>query len=450
MPGLTQTLEIARRAMAAQQAAMAVIGHNIANANSPGYTRQTARLVAEVASRADRISYGNGVSVEAVLRQRDTSLDGTVRHELAAAGHWSQRASILASLEQVLGEPSEDGLGAALDGFWGAWGDLADDPDGTAARLGVREQGRVVVDRLRGLHTRIAQTAPAVDEQLRSQTIEFNRLLGDLRTVSLQINEAELGGASANDLLDRRDLLLDQINAIAPVRFVTGEGGSFSLRVGGKLVLDRTLMRPLEAAVETVDGNPRVRLQMAGGDGVTIEGGAIGALVDLRDETVPQLLGELDLLAADLIQQVNAVHRNGPSRNAFFEGSAAGDIRLAAAIEADVRAIDSSTTGLPGDNDIALAMTALRDARFVDGGSATVGEYWAGMVTRLGLASREAEFQSESLDATVQSLQARRSETGGVSLDEEMASLLEMQQAYIAAVRLFEMTSEMMDVLLGV
>jgi flagellar hook-associated protein 1 FlgK len=176
----------------------------------------------------------------------------------------------------------------------------------------------------------------------------------------------------------------------------------------------------------------------------------IGGLLEIRHESLPAFMGELDTLAAGVIESVNQLHAAGPSGVEFFAGSAAEDIQVGTAIESDLQKINTSTSGLPGDNDIALAIADLRTAPVLAGGTTSLHEYWDASVGRLGVTSREAQFQEESRTLTTEALRQQRASQSGVSIDEELTKMLVVQQAYQAAVRVFQTAEDMMDVLMNI
>ena len=450
MQGLTHALDIARRAMIAQQTAMTVIGHNIANANSEGYTRQVAHLTAEVPSVWGTLSFGNGVALESVIRKRDLSLDNELRREMSSHGRWLTRSSKLKSLEQILNEPSDTGLGAALDAFWASWAELSNSPDDMTRRAMVREEGRILSHRFNTLDQRMQQMADGIDSEIRSGVDEFNLLLGELRAVNTSVREAELRGVSPNDLRDRQDLILDRMSELSGIAYGERENGSLFVRVGSTLVLDEAVFRPLEAVIHDLpDGSRQIPIHRDRGEEVEIDEGFLGGLLEMRRESLPEYMAAIDTLAVGVIDQVNSLHSAGPSGVDFFQGTDATDMRLAREVDEDLLLINASTSGLPGDNDIALAMAQLGSQRFLAGGTTSPEEYWNGMVGRLGVASREARFQEESLQISRDALDQQRMAKSGVSLDEEMTEILRVRQAYLAAVKLVEVTDQLMDSLMN-
>ncbi len=451
MPGLSHTLDIARRAMTAQQGVLSIIGHNVANTNTPGYTRQVARLVQEVPGAWDQQVFGNGVSLDGIDRKRDRVIDQELRQDFGELGRWESRAKRLETMEGIINEPSDSSISAAMDEFWNAWSELSGDPDDQTRRVVVREQGRVLVYRFQTMRDRMMQLGQDINNELDVRVDEFNLILGDLRNLNTLIKESELQGNPANDLRDRRDLLLDQLSKLASVSYGERDDGVLYVRLDHSLILDEGTFRPLQVQLEEDPwGGSRLQVALATGAIPEIASGEMGGLIEFRGQILPDFMSDLDQLASGIITEVNRLHQAGPSGSDFFGGSGLMDIDVAPEIEDNLNYINPSTSGLPGDNDIALAISQLRDARVMLSGSASFREYWNGMVGTVGVTSREASFQQESLELTTESLIERRNSAGGVSLDEELTNMLAAQQAYIAAVKVFQAAEDMMDVLMSV
>lgn len=431
--------------MAAQQSVLTVVGHNIANANTPGYTRQIGHLSALKPSTYAGITHGNGVVFDSVMRNRSAALDAEYRNETSLHSYWDTRAGELGRLEQALGEPSDNGLAAVLDDYFSAWADLSNDPSATTRRATVREQGRVLSDRFRGMARQLGRMEEEIRTEIGIQVDQFNLVLSEIRDLTTSIRASGLRGIGTSDLLDKRDALLDELAQTAEIAYGERENGDFYLRMDGKLILDETTYHPLELVQDDRGEATTFFLRIGTGAKVEVEQGSLGALFELHDDTVPDFQASLDTLASGVIHNVNAIHRTGPSGADFFAGTGAADMTLSVDLENSLSELNTSTSGLAGDNDIALALAELRDAKVMNGNTSTLGEFWNGVIGSTGVASREAQMQSETLSLTKSALEERREESGGVSLDEEMANLIQTQQAYIAAVRLFEIVGDMMD-----
>lgn len=451
MPGLSHTLDIASRALATQQSVMSVLGHNVANANTEGYTRQIARTSAIAPSAWEVHSYGNGVEISEVQRKRDNSLDNELRRDSTELGRWSARSRRLSRLEAVINEPSEGGLSATMDAYWAAWSDLSNDPSSITRRSTVREQGEILGYRFNTMVAQIDQITSDIDTEIRTRANEFNLQLGELYGLNTMIVEAKLRGMEPNDLVDRKDMILDTMSELAGISYGDREDGSFYIRLGNVLILDSTIHRPIrivEASQSSGSNKLKIELETLGE--IEVDDGILGGLIELREETIPDTLAKIDELAVAIIDNVNALHRTGPSRTDFFAGTGAADIGLAVELEDSLNNLNGSTSGLPGDNDIALGVAGLRNNKILGHGTYSPNEHWNSVVGHVGIMTREATFQEEGFTLTTEALIQERSSLSGVSLDEEMGNIIIAQQAYMAAVKLYGIAAEMLDALLAI
>lgn len=434
MPGLTSTLDIARRALMAHQSVMSVIGHNIANAGVAGYTRQVAHLTTETPQQWGGRSWGTGVTLATITQRRSLFLDRRLRSELSSLGGWGTRARVLGQVEGLFNETGETGFSASLDAYFSAWSDLSTQPEDMALRSQVVTQGQLLAERLNRIDASLTEIAGGLEAQIDLELADFNHKLAQIEDLSSQISASNLEAGEANDLVDRRNALLDELSQIADVQWSDLSGSGFTVRVSGRLVLDASGARPLS------------RQTLREG----LSGGSLGALMELRDETLPGLRSRLDTLASDLIQQVNALHRAGPSQVDFFSGSDAGDIAVNATLVHDLGALNVSSSGIAGENDIALAIAQLRDARVIDELGMTPDEFWSAFVGQVGMLSAEAIAQTENSEWSVAAAENARAAETGVSIDEELTQMISTQNAYLAAARVLDTASQMMDALLAI
>ena len=163
---ITSILSVARSGLTAQQAAIETISHNIANAETEGYSRQRVTLSANVPQLFPYGNIGTGVGITNVERVRDALLDGSFRREAGSASFHGTSRDLLTAIEGVLGEPSPTGLAASMDAFWSAWSDLASDPTSSAARSVVQQRGSAVATMLNGFDQQLTDAQQQNDIQI--------------------------------------------------------------------------------------------------------------------------------------------------------------------------------------------------------------------------------------------------------------------------------------------
>lgn len=459
-------LEIARRALFAQQRVLDVTGHNIANADTPGYSRQrvmlnaTNPLPAPGMQRAPGAGHiGTGVEVGAIQRQSDAFVEGEIRREIGNQGYWNQRQEILHQLEVTLMEPSDVGIHAALDKYWDALQALHKDPSSLAARAVVREHAAVLTDTIRHIRENMTPLQREFDAAIQRNVVHLNSLGQQVAALNGEIAQARVMGYEPNDLLDRRDALVREMSEVAGVTVASRSQGMIAVSVGGITLVDGTEFRQMHIEEDPAT-NGLSRIEWAGlGREVRFDGGELQALLEGRDVLVPEQAAQLDTFAQELIEKTNEIHREGyglpygdsdqpNSGFNFFAGSDASDIRLDPAILRDLQNIAASGDGTPGDGTNALAMARLKQAPIMEGGKSSLGEYYSSVISRLGVQGQKAERMQEHQGVVMQHLHMLRESVSGVNFDEEMSNIVMAQHAYVAAARVMSAMDEALETLI--
>jgi flagellar hook-associated protein 1 len=451
--GLFHSLSMAAQSLQAQQYAMGVTGQNIANANTPGYTRRVVDF-AEVPPK-----FGGGVTVQGVRSVRDGFIERRLLEQVPVGARERAIADALAVVETSLGAPGA-ALDAQLNVLFDAFAALADDPSSTIARRQVQIAGEALTSAFAEMADRLESARRDADGRIRATVDEINTLTVRLAELNEVIPGARVAG-SAHGLEDEQQALLRQLSELVDVRVLDrGEGGvDVTLSNGQPLVI----------------GESRFALGIAAGtngyaeihsNGQTIapaiSGGALGGHLWMRDTLIPGYQTALDQLAFDTAAQINARHTagfdaTGQPGGDFFTFStppagvagAAQAIAISAGIVADNGRIAAAAVQLPGDNGTARAIADLRTARVLDGNTATLNDAWASFVYQVGADARAAVSRRDTQAAMIREVDAIRDQVSGVSLDEEALNLLKFQRAYEANARFFTTVDSMLVTLLN-
>ncbi|WP_322796449.1 flagellar hook-associated protein FlgK, partial [Tepidiforma sp.] len=395
-------LDTAVKALRAHQLAVDVASHNIANAQTPGFSRQRVLLRpiglsgAGWASRDSLLGKpGYGVDARDVHRIRDAFVDFQARQALSSRGQHAAFADPLRNAETIFNDPSDDGISALLHRFWAAWHDLSNAPESSAARTALVHATQTLTTRLQAAHSELTRQRRDLNQQLTALADEINGYAAEIASLNLQIKQVELNGDRANDLRDRRDLLLDKLSEVASVQYSEAATGEVSVYLGSHELVFGTTARTITAVASTTDPT-MVDLQWANdGFPVVANGGRLKGVLDARDSALPALLQKLDTLAAGLITGVNTLHRQGYGLDNstgldFLQGTGAGDIQLNAALAAAPHRIAAAASpNAPGDASIALAIAGLELSPNMVAGlpasSLVAGETLSAGVTLAGL-----------------------------------------------------------------
>jgi flagellar hook-associated protein 1 FlgK len=450
---LVTLLSIARTALLTHQRAMDVTAHNVANAQTPGYSRQRLTLGAAAPLLMPDGTMGRGVTAAGIERARDRFHDASYRQESGLLGRSATLADMLGQVEAAMGEPSDGGVAAALDGFFTAFADLAGNPTGTTGRTQARAAAARLVERLRTLDGAIARTAASALEQLREQVAQVNAI--GRRVAELNAAILASGGPDhlAADLQDQRDLLIDQLSGLVGVRVTLHDDGTVAVSAGDAVLVDRGSAQTLEV----LDlGGGTYGIGVAGvAARVDPRGGSVGGLLETLNTRLGSIRARLDEIARALVTEVNALHRTGftpggASGTDLFDpaGVTAGSIALTAAVLASPDAIAAGATAAPGDGTVAQRIAALASQGLAALGGRTLRDAYVNLAASVGGEVRAAAQDAGTYAALADRSDALRQSVSGVSLDEEMVVLIGQQQAYSAAARLIRIADDMMQDLL--
>ena len=237
-----QGLELSKRALFAQQGGLYTTGHNISNVNTQGYSRQRVNFEAttpfpspsrNMPGRAGQL--GTGVDIGVIDRIRNKFLDMQYRTENSRMGYWETRSEALSRMEELLNEPSENGLNKTMDRFWQSLQDLADNPENEGARSVVAQRGLAVAETFNHLHKSLTSIQKDLKEEIDQSVKDVNKLVEDINELNKQIRKIEPHGMLANDLYDERDRLIDKLSGFMNIKVTYTESSSSSLDIADGL-----------------------------------------------------------------------------------------------------------------------------------------------------------------------------------------------------------------------
>ncbi|MDY6949945.1 MAG: flagellar hook-associated protein FlgK [Thermodesulfobacteriota bacterium] len=460
MANITGILNVAKGALSTQQRAIDVTGHNIANVNTPGYSRQRATMVTNDPISSSNGPIGAGVNVQEIKRIYDRFLENQITTENANLGRWEAQKGGLEKAEMVLSASSGYGLGEAMGAFWNAWQDLANNPSGLTERLVLSAKGQTLANSLNTAHADLIRIQQDMDKNVEATVTEINRVTDQIADLNSKIAQIEGKGHNANDLRDKRDLMLSELSLMVDVSTSEDSDGSVivALRNGRTLVQnDRSWHLSTH---NNASGLQTITWDDGSGNAVdithTISGGKLKGWIEVRDVLVPGYLAGLDELANHIIEGVNSLHIQGfgldaSTGNAFFNGTSASDMAVDPGILLDINLIAAagSAAGVPGDNTMAIAIADVQNALTMNGDTTTFDDFYHSMISTLGTDVQAAVTRFDHETEMVTRLDSYRESVSGVSLDEEMLNLIKFQHAYEAAARLITTVDELMETIIA-
>lgn len=471
-----------REAMMAQQKAMQVTSHNIANVDTPGYTRQTLVFESNPVLSGNWLKLGLGVKAAEVVQSFDRFTTQSIQQRTSSLSEFESKKSALDLLQAIFNERSGSGLTQNLQEFWNAWQDLSNNPGGILERTILLRKATALSERFRFLYSQVIQMKNEMSANLDNGLQNLNSLTKEVAGLNERIVATEAGGTRANDLRDQRNNLIEKISQLTEINTLEMNNGSIMARTASGIVLiDGVQSFSLARAGEEIYWNETptdIRDRLSGGK--------IGAWLDLRDEILPQYMANLDELAGTLIYQVNQLHFNGygldgSTGKTFFTPNPGDDyvtgipavsfsgVAGVIALSSDVEGVPqniavSGAAGGPGNNENALAILGLQDlpvdirkwtyergsAPFSQVQPLTLDEYYTILVGDMGLMAQEIDQRRDFEESLINHLNEARDSISGVSLDEEMVNLIKYQHAFEAASKLIAISDEMLRNLMDI
>jgi flagellar hook-associated protein 1 FlgK len=444
MPNIS-SLNTPLSAMRAQRQILDVTARNIANATTPGYHRQRVELATPGTSGISGSGGNAGVDVSRVSRSADDLIIARASREEAGRSAADSTAATLARIESLFPEPSDHGLAAQLDDYWGAWSSVANDPGNQTARSSLLSKASTVVNSLR----RGVEDLTAVSDAAKTRMTGIANEVNDLtaRIVTFNQTIAGLTDPSA-DLLDQRDQLVAKLtNLSGALTQVTGTG-EVNVFIGGRQVVAGTFAAQLQA--------PSGTLQFDDGQAVLMTSGEGASVAATINDVVPRYLSALDDIANTLVTSVNTMHaagygQDGVTGRNFFDpaGTTAATIAISSDVAGQPSLLAAGAPKLPGptapgalDGNQARLIAAL--ASSATGASTRYQTMISGMAIESRSAQQRAEVQGTIADNAVKEADS----VGSVSIDEEMTQMMEAQRAFQAASRVLSTVDEMLSFLI--
>ena len=376
-------LDIGVSALHAAQQLLDTAAHNVANANTPGYSRQRVSVVESPPYTMPTFNrtglpgqIGSGVSVQAITRVRDNYLDLQVQAQTALKSEWDTRQQELAKVESIFPEPSDSGLGSVISKYWNAWQDVAADPTSAAARTALTEQAASLSMELNRDSSQLGMIAKGIDSQVSQQVITVNDLAKQIASLNGQIQRVTITGDHANDLMDQREQLLEQLSAIVPATVLSQTDGTMGVYIGGTDLVSNVYARQMVAAT---DAFGHTTPTWADGSAVALPSGQMKALLAVRDGDLAGYRTQLDALAQGIADSTNTLQQSGVDANGnaglplftYHPGNAAGTLAVNPTVAGDPRLVAASgAPNAPGDGSVAGLMADLRNARSYSAGVA--------------------------------------------------------------------------------
>ena len=452
MSSLFGTLSIASGALAAEQGAMDATTNNVANANTPGYSRLRPDLIESNPVIVGSVTYGQGVTLEKLESLRDPILQLRIQEETQQQGQLNTLVSALQQAQVQFTTSSSD-IGSQISNFFSSLNQLSTDPTNLSLRQGVLTAAGNLATVFNHTSDNLTQQQSSIDLNVSQAVQQVNTLTGQIAAVNTQISQLQGVGQDASAFIDQRDVLIGQLSGLIDVSSIKSDNGltlttsnGTALVVGGQSF---TLSTQTNAA-----GFQDVYAQ---GVDITskLTSGQLAGSIQMRDQTIPGLISNLDALAAGLANGLNTANKTGfdlngnPGGDIFVPpaGSGQGAAANLAVQITDPALIAASSDGTAGSNGNVAVLSAVQN-QTVAGGQTPI-EYYSNIVFGIGndVSTSSAELSSSQL--ILNHLNDQRGSISGVSLNEEASNMVQYQNAYDAAAHVVTTINDMLNTVIN-
>lgn len=315
MGTLFSTLNIGRSGLQVAQIQLDIAGHNIANVNKVGFSRQRVELISLAPIEASFGQIGRGVGVGAITRVRDDFLDQLFRNEVSGLSNAQIQAEFFGQLEDIFLEPTENGVSGRINFFFEVLQEFTTNVESLPVRQSVVTEAGALAALFNDLAGRLQTLRTNANEEVINFVPEINSLADRIARLNDQIRISEVNGNSANDLRDDRGVLLDQLAAIVNISTSERQDGQVDVLIGGQALVDGDRFRELDAVQNAAldpNRNDLVEVRFVdNGALLTVEDGEMFGALELRDSALVEVLDDIDTLAATFIFQMNLIQSQG-------------------------------------------------------------------------------------------------------------------------------------------
>jgi flagellar hook-associated protein 1 len=431
----------------AAQGALEATTNNVANSNTPGYSREVPELVTNDPVEVGSLTVGTGVTLQSIESIRDPILEAQIQQETETQGQMNALVSALSDVQSNFSTGTAD-IGTEISNFFDSINQLSTNPSDTSLRDAVLTAANNLASAFNNAANQMTSQQTSLNACVVQNVDQINQLTGQIAQLNGKIASLENTGASAGTFIDQRTQAIDQLSALVDVSVIPSDNTlTLTTAAGTALVSGQQSF-----ALSTESNASGLEEVYSGTSNITssIVSGQLGGVLAARDQQIPTIENQLDTLAAGIANAVNGVQAQGYdlSGNAgtdLFTAPPANGSGAAASMSVaitDPSLIAASSDGTQGSNGNANAMYALSNQAIVDGQSPT--DYYAGMVSNVGNAVSNATAEQTASNQVLQQLNDQRASVSGVSLDEEAANMIQYQQAYAASAQVISAINSMM------
>ena len=480
---------IGRSSLRTSKKSLSTTSHNIANANTEGFSRQSVVAETNAPIQSGKNIHGAGVNIKSIKRVHDKLVEKKLTHSISNNSFHQERTNNLSNVEEIFNEINSDGMNKIMNRFFNSFRELSNQPENEVVRTLVRDNANIVVSDFKRISGEITHVKERIDNQIGAIVEDANTIANTVAKLNKEITRLENMGGESGDLRDQRDSAVRQLSEYFKIDTYEDERGQFVINianagslVAGGVVNALKLGKMGGDEIGSYEKESRSEIFFEAGGMKTpisenITTGQVGALTKTRNDEITLLRNQLDEMAHGLVHITNAIHRKGyvnkkiPTDqegniiNNPYGGKITGinffkeplDLKEASSfidLSDDVKQdLNNISTGLapnsPGDNRIAIAISKVQHEKVLGEGSRTFEETYLQSIGKIGLSTGKSKVNAEQSKGILAQAKSIRERISGVSIDEEATNMVKYQHAYEASAKMIRAADEMFDSVLG-
>ena len=441
--------------------AIDITGSNIANVNTPGYSRQQVDLKSLGSVTVGGAGTQIGVTVSQIERIYDRFIESQIIAQQQNTGYSDTLLRGLQNIEVMIDDTQGVGISDQLSKFWSSWEDLSKNPGGIVERSALLSAAQNLTGSLTSCKRNLDTITTDLSRSIADTVTSINEKVHELKDLNKKIIEIMGDKGEKNDLLDKQTQALKELGALINITHVGNADGTANVYLSnGQPLLQGIQEQTLSAKLNADGQSSDIYSSNLSGETVnsTLTSGKLGALIELQNKIVPEYINDIDAFSKSLADRVNELHRDGfdAYNNTgvnFFqildEENSAGTIQVNSAISADVNRI-AVATSVNGNGDNASLIAAVQNELLMNNKTASLGSFLATMVGQIGQQVSMSKTNNDRQTVIANLLGNQRESVSGVSIDEEMIRLINYQMGYNAAGKLVSVVDEILDTLMGI
>jgi flagellar hook-associated protein 1 FlgK len=449
MGSLNTAMWIAAQALNVDQAALNVTSNNIANASTPGYSREVVDLTEQTPVESGNLTVGTGVSLQQIQSVRDQVLSLMIAEQTTQQSGAQTQLNGLQQVEGLFSDPTQ-GIGANLTAFFNSISQLSTNPSDPAQRQSVITAAQNLVSSFNQAAQSLGTIQQSLNQSVAQSVSQINTLSQQIAQINSQVGQLQQLGKDPGTLLDQENQLINKLSQLTNVNEIQTEHG-LTLTTGNGTAL---VVGNQSFALQLGNGPTGMQDVFAQGQDITstIQGGSLGGAIQVRDQNIPAILNQLNTLAGDFATSFNAAQAkgfdlNGNPGQALFSFTAGGAASSLAMATTDPNAIAASSDGTPGSDGNLANLMAVQSQPLASGQTPT--ESYANIVALSGNLASQSQAELTASTTSLNQLNDQLGAISGVSINEETTNLLTYQNAFSAAARVVSTVDQLTQTVLA-